>query len=52
VLIGADFFGAPDTLDPAILACLLVGDAVAVLAGERELVGVAFDVGCAATDGK
>jgi hypothetical protein len=48
VLVGADLFGAPDALDPAVFAGLLVGDAVAVFAGKGELVGVAFDVGCAA----
>jgi hypothetical protein len=47
VLVGADFFGAPDTFDPAVFAGLLVGDAVPVLASKGELVGVAFDVGCA-----
>jgi hypothetical protein len=52
VLVGADFFGAPDAFDPAVFACLLVGDAVAILAGKGELVGVALNVGCAAVHGQ
>jgi hypothetical protein len=51
VLAGFYFFFGPYLLDPAVFAGLLVGDAVAVFAGEGEFRGVAFDVGCAAEYG-
>jgi hypothetical protein len=50
VLVGLDLVLGPDFLDPAVLACLLVGNTEAVLAGECKFLGVAFDVGRAAVD--
>jgi hypothetical protein len=46
-LAGLDFLLIPYFFDPAVFAGLLVGDAVAVFAGESEFFGVAFNVGCA-----